>query len=301
MGCERGIEVLPGLGLALSLGLALKLGFSLNFSFVQYLGCALNLGLVQRLGCAGLRTTRWACASWLAFATRQTSRASGTASAVLPSRNSRVAVRNARAARVIERSSATAGRGRTASSPPSGAAGEAGRAAPDNRAPPPWAHRATSARTEMGEDDVVGNLERGGVLRRAGDDVEHERAPVEVEIKTLAVARRRGVDGLAGRFVVGVEEDPLGGEPLRRGDGERIAVLETDAAVIIPYLVMMEAHLAPVPVRPVMSTRSLRCSSASTVTIEPLNRRLSQWVAPMRRRSPTAMSSGTGALPRSGW
>ena len=97
----------------------------------------------------------------------------------------------------------------------------------------------------MGEDYVVGDLERAGVLGRAGDDVEHERAPVEVEVEALAVSRRRGVDGLAGRFGISVEEDPLGGEPLRRGDGERIAVLETDAPVIIPYLVMMEAHLAP--------------------------------------------------------
>ena len=96
----------------------------------------------------------------------------------------------------------------------------------------------------MGDDDIVGDLERGGVLRRAGDDVEHERAPVEVEVETLAVTGRRGVDGLAGRFGISVEEDPVSGEPLRRGDGERIAVLETDAPVIIAYLVVMEAHLA---------------------------------------------------------
>ena len=55
---------------------------------------------------------------------------------------------------------------------------------------------------------------------------------------------RRGVDGLTGGLGVSVEEDPVGGEPLGRGDGQRIAVLETDAAVIIPYLVVMEAHLA---------------------------------------------------------
>ena len=51
MGCERGIEVLPGLGLALSLGLALKLGFAVNFSFTLHLGCALGFSFVQRLGC----------------------------------------------------------------------------------------------------------------------------------------------------------------------------------------------------------------------------------------------------------
>ena len=104
---------------------------------------------------------------------------------------------------------------------------------------------ARPALAEIGEDDIVGGLERDGVLRRPGDDVEDQRAPVEVEVEALAVAGRRGVDGLAGRFGISVEEDPVGGEPLRRGDGERIAVLETDAAVIIPYLVVMEAHLAP--------------------------------------------------------
>ena len=149
-----------------------------------------------------------------------------------------MAARNARAARVIERSSATAADFTL------GALAKLGRQRRVierrrlGRTPRP-------ALAEIGEDDIVGGLEREGVLRRPGDDIEDERAPVEVEVEALAVAGGRGVDGLAGRLVVGVEEDPVGGEPLGRGDGQRIAVVETDAAVIITYLVVMEADRAP--------------------------------------------------------
>ena len=103
-GRERGVEVLPGLGLglALKLGFTLHLGSALSFSFVQRLGVTPDLRLAL-----GLRDTP--------DLPRVRHRERRVALAELER-----GVRNARAARVIERSSATAGRGRSAASPPSG-------------------------------------------------------------------------------------------------------------------------------------------------------------------------------------
>ena len=60
------------------------------------------------------------------------------------------------------------------------------------------------------------------------------------------MARRRRIDGLARRPGVGEQERPVDGQPLGRGDGEGIAVIETDIAVPVADLVMAEADPAAV-------------------------------------------------------
>ena len=60
------------------------------------------------------------------------------------------------------------------------------------------------------------------------------------------MACRRRIDRLARRPGVGEQERPVHGQPLGRGDGQRIAVIETDIAVPVADLVMAEADPAAV-------------------------------------------------------
>ena len=77
-------------------------------------------------------------------------------------------------------------------------------------------------------------------------NIEGERRPVDIDVEAVAMARRGRIDGLARRPGVGEQERPVDGQPLGRGNSERIAVIETDIAVPVADLVMAEADPAAV-------------------------------------------------------
>ena len=58
--------------------------------------------------------------------------------------------------------------------------------------------------------------------------------------------RRGGIYGLPGGPPIGQQEGPVHGQPLGRGDGQRIAVIETDIVLVVADLVVTEPHTAPV-------------------------------------------------------
>ena len=84
------------------------------------------------------------------------------------------------------------------------------------------------------------------VVRSPVGDVEGERRPVDVDVEPLAMARRGGIDRLARGTCVGQQERPVDGQPLGRGDGQRIAVIETYIAVPVADLVVTERDGPPV-------------------------------------------------------
>ena len=75
-------------------------------------------------------------------------------------------------------------------------------------------------------------------------DVEDEQRPVDIDVETLAVAGRGGIDGFSRGPVVGQQEGPVHGQTLGRGDGHRIAIVETDIVLVVADLVMTEYALA---------------------------------------------------------
>ena len=60
------------------------------------------------------------------------------------------------------------------------------------------------------------------------------------------MACRRGIDGFARGPCIGQQERPVHGQPLGRGDGERIAVIEADIAVPVADLIVTERYGTPI-------------------------------------------------------
>ena len=68
---------------------------------------------------------------------------------------------------------------------------------------------------------------------------------IDVDIEPFPMAGGSGIDGLPRRPVVSQQVGPVHGQPLGRGDGQRITVIETDIVVPVPDLIVTECYLAP--------------------------------------------------------
>ena len=106
--------------------------------------------------------------------------------------------------------------------------------------------RARPALRQPSPDLAVQDRRLAVAVRPPVGHVQRQRRAVDIDADLLAVARRRRVDRLPCRPVVGQQEGAVHRQPLCRGDGERIAVIETDVAVPVADLVMAEGHPAPV-------------------------------------------------------
>ena len=71
-------------------------------------------------------------------------------------------------------------------------------------------------------------------------DVELDRLAVDIDVEPFAVAGECRVDGLPGGLLVGEDEGAVDGKPLCAGHGHRVAVVESDLAVIVAELVVVE-------------------------------------------------------------
>ena len=84
------------------------------------------------------------------------------------------------------------------------------------------------------------------VVRPPVGDIESERRPVDVDVEPLAMACRRGIDGLTRGPRIGQQERPVHGQPLGGGNCEGIAMIETDIAVPVADLIVMERYGPPI-------------------------------------------------------
>ena len=77
-------------------------------------------------------------------------------------------------------------------------------------------------------------------------DIESERRAVDIDVESLAMACRGGIDRLARGPRIGQQERPVHGQSLGRGNGEGITVIEADIAVPVADLVVVERYVPPV-------------------------------------------------------
>ena len=72
------------------------------------------------------------------------------------------------------------------------------------------------------------------------------RVSIDVDVESFAVPGGGRIDGLARGPGVGQQEGGVDGEPLCGGDGEGVAVIEPDVAVVVADLVVVERNGAAV-------------------------------------------------------